>query len=152
MTAAFVLVGCGGGGGARPTSPPPASAASAPAAPLFVRLGGLAGITAVVDQFLAYVKAHEPINARFVKVDMTHLRQMAIDQLCASTGGGPIVGCKYTGKTMVDAHAGMHITDAEFAATVEDLGRALDAAKVPEAEQRELLGGLVGVKGEIVRR
>lgn len=155
MAAAFVLAACGGGGGgsrATGASAPGAAGAAPAAAPLFVRLGGLAGLSAVVDQFLVYVKADERINARFVNVDLVHLRQMAIEQLCDATGGGPIVGCRYTGKSMVDAHAGMKITDAEFDAAVEDLGRALAAAKVPEPEQQELLGGLAGARGDIVGR
>src|SRR5262245_35521079 len=113
LTAAFGLVGCGGAhpDAAAPSAAP--SAAPAAAEPLFVRLGGLDGITRVVDKFLETVRTDERINARFVNVDLAHLRQMAIDQLCDATGGGPIVGCKYTGKNMIDAHTGMKITDAE---------------------------------------
>jgi hemoglobin len=153
LVASLALVACGGSGAGHKDSATPASGAASAAAaeePLFVRLGGLDGITAVVDAFLENVKVDDRINARFANVDMNHLRQMAIDQLCDATGGGPIVGCKYTGKNMVEAHTGMKITDAEFDAAVEDLGRALDTVKVPEKTRHDLLGGLAGMKRDIV--
>jgi hemoglobin len=118
--------------------------------PLFERLGGLDAISAVVDQFLANVVADARINARFANADAKHLRQMLIDQICDATGGGPIVGCKYTGKTMVEVHTGMQITDDEFNALVDDLVKALDQLKVPAKEKGELLSALGGMKPDVV--
>jgi hemoglobin len=59
---------------------------------------------------------------------------MLVDQLCEATGGP----CKYGGRSMLDAHRGMNITDAEFNALVEDLVKSLDEFKVPAEEQKEL--------------
>ena len=59
-----------------------------------------------------------------------------VDQICEASGGP----CKYTGKDMKTAHAGMGITDADFNALVEDLVATLDKFKVPEKEKGELLG------------
>jgi hemoglobin len=128
--------GTGGGGGA----------VEEKKAPLFDRLGGLEGITKVVDLFLANVLADERINARFQNADGARLRQMLIDQICAATGGP----CAYTGKNMQEAHAGMKITEDEWNALVEDLVKALDAAGVGAAEKEELLGALGGMKGDVV--
>jgi hemoglobin len=114
--------------------------------PLFDRLGGLDGITAVVDKFLANVVADDRINARFANTDAAKLRQNLIDQICSATGGP----CEYKGKGMVEVHTGMNITEEEFNALVEDLIKALDDAGVPEAEKNELLGALGGMKGDIV--
>ena len=61
--------------------------------------------------------------------------------------GGP---CKYTGKDMKSAHAGMNVTDPEFGALVGDLKGALDKFKVGATEQSELLSALGGMKGDIV--
>jgi hemoglobin len=129
--------GGGGGGGGGET---------AKKAPLFDRLGGLDGISKVIDMFIANVVADERVNARFKDADAARLRQMLIDQVCEATGGP----CKYTGKDMKTAHAGMNLTDDEFGAVVEDLVKALDAAGVPEAEKSELLGALGSMKGDIV--
>lgn len=113
---------------------------------LYERLGGKDAISAVIDDFVANVAADARINARFAKTNIPHLKQMLVDQVCQATGGP----CTYTGKTMGDAHRGMHITEAEFNALVEDLTRSLDKFKVPEREKTELLTALGGMKGDIV--
>ena len=153
LVGSLALAACGGG--AKKDSTTPAGGAAASDQPLFTRLGGLDAISAVVDEFLANVLADARINARFAadatdKEAAKHFRQMLIDQICEATGGGPIVGCKYTGKNMVEAHKDMKITDDEFNALVEDLVKALDKFKVPEREKSELLGALGGMKGDIV--
>ena len=50
-------------------------------------------------------------------------------------------------KTM---HAGMQISNADFSALVEDLVAALNTFKVPETEQKELLGALGSMHSDIV--
>jgi hemoglobin len=154
LVASLSLSACGGGS-KKESTVPEGGAAAASDKPLFERLGGLDAISAVVDAFLANVVADNRINARFAN-DVTdpealkHFRQMLIDQICEATGGGPIVGCKYTGKSMPDAHKDMKITEDEFNALVEDLVKALDKYKVPEKEKGELLGALGGMKNAIV--
>jgi hemoglobin len=149
LSMALALAACGGkakkgdtmagdkGGGGETT---------APQTSLYERLGGTDGISKVVDLFLKNVGGDDRINARFANSDLGHLRQMLIDQICFATGGP----CKYTGKNMKEAHAGMKITEDEFNALVEDLVKALDAAGVPAAEKGELLTALGGMKGDIV--
>lgn len=134
--------------GAAQTSPSRATPASASAAEasLFQRLGGLEALGAVVDDFLANVGADERINQRFANTDLAHLRTLLVDQLCMATGGP----CTYTGRNMVDAHAGMGITSDEFGALVEDLVKTLKKFNVPDKEQGELLAALGGMKGDIV--
>lgn len=114
--------------------------------PLYDRLGGKGAITAVVDDFIARVAADGRINPRFQGANIPRLKAMLVDQICEATGGP----CKYTGKSMVDAHRGMSITDADFGALVEDLIKTLDTFKVPAAEKNELLTALGGMKGQIV--
>lgn len=113
---------------------------------LFDRLGGKDAITAVVDEFLKNVVADKRINEFFKKSDAAKLKGLLVDQVCAATGGP----CKYTGKDMKTAHAGMKITEAHFNALVEDLVKALDKFKVGAKEKEELLGALGGMKGDIV--
>ena len=115
---------------------------------LYDRLGGKPAITAVVDDFVGNVAADNRINKRFAGTDIPQLKTRLVDQVCEATGGP----CKYTGRTMRDAHTGMKITDAEFGALVEDLVKSLDKFKVPAKEKNELLGALGGMKGDIVNR
>ena len=120
---------------------------------LYDRLGGTPAITAVVDEFVARVAADKRINRYFASVASDPARLKAftgklVDQICQASGGP----CKYTGKDMKSAHAGMGITGAEFDALVEDLVGALDRFKVGPREKEQLLGALGPMKTDIVER
>ena len=115
-------------------------------ASLYLRLGGLEGITAVVGDLLENIAADDRINLRFATADLPDLRQKLIDQICQATGGP----CHYQGKDMKAAHAGMNVTGAEFDALVEDLVKAMTKLGVPKREQSELLAALGGMRGDIV--
>ncbi len=144
---AFALTGCGDKQEPADTAVAAAADTTAVAArSLYDRLGGKEAITVVIDDFVANVAADKRINARFAKTDIPHLKQMLVDQVCQATGGP----CTYTGKSMLDAHKGMEITEPEFTALVEDLTQSLDKHGVPAAEKTELLTALGGMKGEIV--
>jgi hemoglobin len=118
---------------------------------LYQRLGGKPAITAVVDEFVARVAADSRINAFFAATAADPQRLAAfkgklVDQICQASGGP----CKYTGKDMKSAHAGMGIREADFNALVEDLVGALDKLKVAAADKNTLLGVLGPMKGDIV--
>ena len=61
--------------------------------------------------------------------------------------GGP---CRYGGPDMRTAHAGRHISDADFDALIADLGGALDHFNVPAGEKAELIGLLAPMRRDIV--
>jgi hemoglobin len=118
---------------------------------LYDRLGGVDAISAVVDKFLTNVASDNTINARFGPTvsnasRLQLLRNNLIDQICEGTGGP----CKYKGKTMLQTHAGMNISTAEFNALVGDLVAAVDFYKVPEKEKTELLAVLGPMQTDIV--
>ena len=120
---------------------------------LYDRLGGTPAITAVVDEFVARVAADKRINRYFASVAsdaarLTAFKGRLVDQICQASGGP----CKYAGKDMKSAHAGMGITGAEFDALVEDLVGALDRFKVGPCEKEQLLGALGPMKTDIVER
>jgi hemoglobin len=113
---------------------------------LYDRLGQKPAITAVVEDFVANVAADPRINKRFAGANIPRLKTMLVDQICEATGGP----CKYTGRDMKSSHTGMMITEAEWTATVEALVKTLNKYKVPEQEQKELLGILGPMKPDIV--
>jgi len=113
---------------------------------LYDRLGGKPAIQAVVDDFIGNVAADRRINQRFAGTNIPRLKTMLVDQICEASGGP----CKYTGKSMLESHRGMNISDGEFTALVEDLVKALDKSKVPAQEKNELLTALGGMKKDIV--
>jgi hemoglobin len=130
-----------------------ALSASAQQKTLYDRLGGKAAITAVVDQFVSNVAADKRINARFAATAadparLANFKNNLVNQICQASGGP----CAYTGKSMKDAHAGMGITTADFNALVEDLVGALNKFKVPDSDQKVLLGVLGPMSKDIVEK
>jgi hemoglobin len=113
---------------------------------LYERLGGIDSITAVVHDFRDRVAGDSRINQKFARTDLARLTKMLIDQVCEATGGP----CKYTGRSMKEAHAGMEVTAGEFNALVEDLVATLNHFKVGKGEQDELLGVLGPLMPDIV--
>jgi hemoglobin len=138
-----LMMACGGGNKGGDTTGTGGTGAEKS---LYDRLGGKDAITAVVDKFVGIVVADDRINGFFKNADAANLKKQLVDQICAATGGP----CKYEGKDMKTAHAGMGVKEADFNALVEDLVKALDEFKVPEKEKGELLGALGGMKGDIV--
>lgn len=115
---------------------------------LYERLGGKPAIQAVVDDFIGNVAADARINSFFAHTDIPRLNNMLVSQICEATGGP----CKYAGRSMKVAHAGMGVTDAHFNALVEDLVKTLDKLNVPAKEKNELLTALASMKGDIVTK
>lgn len=113
---------------------------------LYERLGKKEAITAVVEDFVNRVAADGRINGKFANANIPRLKAMLVDQICEATGGP----CKYTGRDMKTAHAGMAITGEQFDALVGDLVTTLNKFRVPEREKNELLGALGPMKKDIV--
>src|ERR1043166_2544590 len=91
--------------------------------------------------------ADKRINGFFARADVPRLKGNLVDQICQATGGP----CVYKGKDMMTAHKGMGISDADFAALVEDLVKTLDKFNVPAKEKGELLNVLGPLKPQIVK-
>src|SRR4029434_7371666 len=102
----------------------------APAAPsLYKRLGGREGIPRVLNDFTSNMAADPRVNERFKGLkgpQLDKFKSNLADQICDATGGP----CSYLGKDMKASHQGMKITDAEWNATVEKLGKESHKNKV----------------------
>lgn len=120
---------------------------------LYKSLGGKKAITAVVDNFVGRVAKDDRINSYF-KDTASNPKRLAtfkrnlVDQICQAAGGP----CKYKGKDMKTAHAGMGVTSAAFDALVSDLVATLDELKVKPADKNAILGVLGPMKGDIVEK
>lgn len=115
---------------------------------LYERLGGKPAIQAVVDDFIGNVAADNRINSFFANTNIPRLNTMLANQICQATGGP----CKYEGRSMKAAHAGMGVSELHFNALVEDLLKSLNKFNVPEREKKELLTALAAMKGDIVNQ
>lgn len=152
-------VGSGSGGGTN------AAVKSTEKTSLYDRLGGEAGVSNIVSDAmprllqdprvnwerkggksgsLFHSKPKEtwaatPQNVTTIKVHMVQFLTLAT--------GGP---AHYEGKQMKPTHSGMHISNPEFDAVVGDVKASLDALKIPNREQKELLAIIESTRPEIV--
>ena len=120
---------------------------------LYDRLGGKAAVVAVVDDFVANCAADTRISKFFAataadKTRLTTFKNNLVDQICEASGGP----CKYKGKDMKAAHAGMGISTADFDALVEDLTKSLNKFKVAKTDQDQLLAVLGPMRAVIVEK
>ena len=120
---------------------------SKPDKTLYERVGRYDAISAIVDEFLKGVRA-DPQLSRFIGRSADSLkraRQLFKEQLCALTGGP----CVYLGRDMKTAHGGLHINEADWAASTKYMGAALDKAHVSGSEKSEFLALIESFKPQI---
>lgn len=119
---------------------------------VYDRLGGVYAIAAVVDDFIDRVVANDILNANPAikeardRVPKAGLKYRVTEQVCMVTGGP----CKYTGRSMKEAHKHLNITEKEWDALVVDFKASLAKFNVPEKEQSELLAIVGSTKKDIV--
>jgi hemoglobin len=121
---------------------------------LYDRLGGLKGITVVVDDFINGLVVNEELNrnpaiAAGRKSSPAPYLKFQVSQLVCGVTGGP---CKYTGKAMKESHAHLNITEKEWGVMAQEFQKSLDTFKVPPAEQKELFEIVGTTKADIVVR
>jgi hemoglobin len=121
----------------------------APELPLYRRLGGYDAIAAIVDELFGLLQA----DLRFSRFAMgrsidshQRARQLLVDQLC-SLAGGP---CLYIGRDMKTSHAGLGITESEWAANLELTRQVLERKGLGGREQAEFLSLFERYKNDIV--
>jgi hemoglobin len=126
--------------------------ANEPSPPLYERLGGLKGITAVVDDFIDRLVTNKTLN-RNPEIDAGRKRSPApylkyqVSAMVCEVTGGP---CKYGGKGMKESHAHMNITEKEWDVMVGEFKKSLAKFKVPAKEQQELFEIVGKTKADIV--
>ena len=115
---------------------------------LFADLGGQSGIDKIVDASVDNYLADPRISAIFDESNMDRLRAEFKVQFCQVAGGA----CVYKGHSMAAAHKGLHLTNADFNAVVEDLQSAMDSCNIPFATQNRFLARLAPYQHEVVTR
>src|SRR5712691_6993321 len=108
---------------------------------LYDRLGGLKGITVVVNDFINRLVVNKTLNKNPAidagrKSSPAPYLAFQVSQLVCEVSGGP---CKYTGKAMKESHVHLNISEKEWGVMAKDFKKSLNKFKVPAAEQKELL-------------
>lgn len=130
-----------------PTAPNPAPA-HPELAGVLQDFGGMPGLAALMEDFMANLVADPRTSPHFEGKDLPRIKRELAEQFCVILGGD----CTYTGRDMRTAHAGMGIDRAAFNALVEDLQLAMDKHKVPFRAQNKLLAILAPMHREAVTR
>jgi hemoglobin len=133
---------------------------------LYDRLGGQQGLQAIAEDFVTRALADPRVNwdrkgviqgglsihhDRSVQWDSNpdnvKALKLHLAQFLALASGGPTI---YQGREIKEAHAGLHITNDEFDASVGDLKATLDKMQIANTEQKELLAIIETTRGQIV--
>ena len=123
-----------------------ATFAQAPNDAALAAYGGFAGLSKLTQDFVERIQKNPSIGRFFKEADPERLQAMLTDQFCDVLGGG----CKYSGKSMKQAHSGMKVGTADFNALAEELQNALTAANVPFADQNKLIAKLAPMHRDVV--
>jgi len=118
---------------------------------LFVRLGGTAGIAAIVDDVIDAHMNNPAINARFLPYQeqperLAKIRQHTIDFFSAGSGG-PV---EYKGRDMRTTHQGMNISAAEYMHVMDDIMGVLEKHHIDEESQKDVLAILWSLKETVM--
>ncbi len=121
--------------------------ADAAATTLYQQIGGEPKMRAVVEDFTQIALADDRINFTFAETDMKKFKQLLFEQLCHITQGP----CPYTGRSMLEAHKKLNITNAMFNALAEDLYAGFDREKVPYRLQNRVMVLLAPMQHDVVK-
>ena len=123
-------------------------------ASLYDRLGGIYNIASVIDDFIDRVMVDPKLNVN-PAVDEAHHRVSAagfkylVTEMVGWATGGPQ---QYSGRSMLDSHAHLNISNDEFDALMVDLQKTFDKFEVPQAEREELVAIVESTRDDIVIR
>lgn len=115
---------------------------------VFEQFGGMAGMTTLMDDFMAIMLEDPRLRPFFENTDQPRIKRQLAEQFCAILGGG----CTYTGRDMQAAHAAFAIDRADFNALVEDLQVAMERQGIPFRAQNKLLAILAPMHREVINR
>lgn len=115
---------------------------------LWQDMGGVDNITRIANDTADNFLADDRIKATFDNTNIDRFKTLLAEQFC-SVAGGP---CAYTGRNMHETHKGLHLTNMDFNAVVEDLQKAMDKDGVPFATQNRFLARLAPMQRDIVTK
>jgi len=132
---------------------------------LYERLGGAFAIAAVVDHFSEAVVRNPIVGQKSMNPALREwhtnnlgrlpgLKFMRTLWVCSAAGGPQQYAATKPGSTLLgleEAHRELKISPAEFDEVAAELGRTLDALKVPEPEKAEVLTAFAAHKGEVTQ-
>ena len=130
----------------------PSAANPAPAdpslLPVYREFGEIAGLNALMDDFMVILLADARTRPFFADADQVAIKKHLAEQFCVILGGP----CSYEGRDMKSSHKGLDIGRGHFNALVEDLQIAMGKRGIPFRAQNRLLAKLAPMYREIETR
>jgi hemoglobin len=129
------------------------SGAEAKQPSLYDRLGGLAPISVVVNDFIDVLVPDPVLNANAAiatarkHVPPSYLKYHVTALVCQATGGP----CQYQGRGMKESHAHLNITEKEWDRMLTLFKEVLAKHSVPAKETQELVNIVLSTKADIVK-
>jgi hemoglobin len=134
----FMFAGLAGTGSGAAGSGAPGS--------LYDRLGAESGVAAIANALIDRAAGDPRLGRSFKDTDLKRIKRLLAEQLCELTGGP----CRYSGDSMKEVHAGLHISQAEFYTMVDMLRDILRQRQVDLTSTNQLLRLLAPMKRDIV--
>jgi len=133
-----------------PYAPSDANASATPfsGAEMLDAFHGREGIDRIVDDMLDRSVADPRTAGVFERTDMVRLRRTLKEQFCYILNGP----CRYTGRSMAQAHAELGLQAADMGALVESLQAAMTTEGVPFHTQNRFLAKLAPMRRDVVTR
>ncbi|MGH8256200.1 MAG: group I truncated hemoglobin [Steroidobacteraceae bacterium] len=113
---------------------------------LYTRMGGRPVVTAFISDTIDRVVADPRTNPPFQGVNTRRIKQGLVQFVCQLADGG----CKYTGDSLREAHANLHISEVQFDRMVEILRDEMQRHHVRLRERNQLLALLAPMKRDTV--
>jgi hemoglobin len=117
-------------------------------ATIYDRIGGKASVNAAVDIFYKKVLSDDRVNKFFKNTDM-HVQRAKQAKFLAFVLGAPE---QWKGKSMLEAHKGMNITEEQFGAIAGHLQTTLQELGVPADIVGEIMAVAASTHDDIVGR
>ena len=115
---------------------------------LYADMGGKAGMDRLVEVSVDKYLADPRIKDIFSESNIERIRAELKDQFCMIAAGP----CAYTGHSMTATHKGLHLTNANFNALVEDLQDAMEVCDIAFATQNRFLARLAPMQHQVVTK
>jgi len=118
---------------------------------IFERLGKEKGIAKIVDDIVDAHMQNPKIQSRFLPYKdqpqrLVEIKKQTCDLLSAVTGG-PVM---YNGRSMVEAHKGMNVSEYEFMAATDDILNTLDKHGVDQDAIKEILSIVYSTRDDVM--
>ncbi|MCB2207060.1 MAG: group 1 truncated hemoglobin [Bacteroidetes bacterium] len=126
---------------------------STPPQSLYERLGGVEGVTLIVDDVIEAHMNNPEIKEIFIPYKeqperLASIRQHTIDFFSAGSGG-PV---EYKGRDMPTTHEGMNISALQYMCVMDDILGVLNEHEIDEESKKDVLFILWSLKGVIMNK